>query len=838
MLIQQASYGPERGGHAFLGGSDGSMLQTFKGLAWVTDLPSTVPANVEWKPYLRTLTTESHCVLVHTRPDDSASRAGMVSSRAAFIPLSSIHELGDLAPLVDLLKLPVIDAQNLEPLVLQSSSVENGATACQEVSSLVAGIANALVAGSKVPLVHLGQEGFDDAMLDLWRRLPPELRPQLSFGLSFGPQDTFERNMLVVSTPASLRARWADFQVVNDETAKVELTVAASAMLNVSLGRGLREFASGLGYPLSSFRALGLVEQAHRAVTTGSSIEERINAVRLVASLAKSREQGAEVKAEALGRLISHANEITIAAARSLRNLDLSSFANSAQLWERLEQWAEGLSGAGLGIVSPMAHLIADAVSGNAVPDWCRAILSGLRQTLSNPSSSTTLLSAMWEACGLAEKHVAQVLALLGTAADAERTFCSVAPATVGAPLVDVIANAAAERGLWMLCGTVLAIRYPPAAAVAQLFSLSVTPKDATAVRAALRKATTATKVAIALQRDDARVTQVAGEACIEDRKLLATFDVHEPVWFDILEVALRQDPDAIHSLPSGPELVGALVNQEPSEQGRERIWQGIAKTPLGNLVGLKDRAAAWAVIPPQPRTAIMRQTAKAWLSRFVQGLEEASSLEPELAQAVRAYAKDSRFVVSTMKKNSTAAVRFVVEVQGGSDWDMQGFLDQLAREIPPGSLSAFDAESLGRAIQHRNWRTSASTALRLARTREDFVPVIRECKDLLGFVERISLAWEVNLQSTVSTDELWHLLESKAAELYPLGPTDGEIWSRAGGANEDLPTEGSGKARWHRCLKEVRSGKGVGPRQLLERMHEDFPHNKALEWMLRQHLQ
>lgn len=835
MLIHQALYGADRGGHAYLRGSDTTLVPIFKALAWAADLPSTVPANVAWQAYLRGLAVDSYYVLIYTQPDESATRAGMVVSRAAFIPLSELANLDDLSPVARALREPLLEGQSIEPFIVKAGEAEDNRPSLN-IPSLVASAANGFVTGKQLPLVHFGQQGFDDAMLDLWRRLPGELRAQMSFGLSFGPQDTEGRQLLVVCTPDALSGRWVGFTAVSDTSDAGALTPAASALLNVSQGRQVRDFAARLDYPLDSFRALSLLEQAHRAFSGGTSVQDHINAVRLLASLSKPNDKGLTVKAEALRKLVSQADVMTMSEVRSLRNLDLSAFPNPSVFWKRVEHWASNDMVQAASDVTLAGQTLADAVSMNAVDEWCNSVVAGIREALGRPQVPEALMHSIWKAFELAPSNVSQLLDLLKGSSEVETELCAAAPDNLSSSVAEALVDAAAQRRLWTVCGTVLAIRHAPVMAVECLLGLPFKSKDASGVVAALSRATPGQKVAAALRHDDVRVTEVASRACVQDPTLLRNFDILEPVWFDILEVVLRHDASAIQAVPSSEGLLDALIAQTSTGTGQVRIWKAIARTFLGNLVAAKGRADAWAILPPEPRAAMLKKTAEAWLERFARGLEDGALLERELADAVEVFARESDYLRKTMRSAPGVAVRYIVEVQQGSDWTVQNSIQDLEKNVPLDGLTPFDAETLGRAIRDRQWRGCASAALSAARGRADFIPVIRECKDLLGFFERMSMAWEINLHSSVSPDDLWVLLESEAARLYPSGPSDGEIWSRSGGANEELPSEGNGKARWHRCLKDVRAGKGVTPQRLLEQMRGDFPNNKALAWLTKQH--
>ncbi|HEY7491334.1 MAG TPA: effector-associated domain EAD1-containing protein [Candidatus Tectomicrobia bacterium] len=87
---------------------------------------------------------------------------------------------------------------------------------------------------------------------------------------------------------------------------------------------------------------------------------------------------------------------------------------------------------------------------------------------------------------------------------------------------------------------------------------------------------------------------------------------------------------------------------------------------------------------------------------------------------------------------------------------------------------------------------------------------------------------------SAARLDDAWwrHCLEV-AVQLYPHGPTEQHIWSRADGDIATVNLQGHGKAAWFAALSTLRQGGGgrlITARQLIETMRQDSPNNIALE--------
>ena len=73
---------------------------------------------------------------------------------------------------------------------------------------------------------------------------------------------------------------------------------------------------------------------------------------------------------------------------------------------------------------------------------------------------------------------------------------------------------------------------------------------------------------------------------------------------------------------------------------------------------------------------------------------------------------------------------------------------------------------------------------------------------------------------------------EAVLADLYPAGPVDDEIWSRAGGDVSRLRLQGTGRAMWFAALRTLRQGgggSGISMDSLIQAALQDFPHHPGL---------
>jgi hypothetical protein len=79
----------------------------------------------------------------------------------------------------------------------------------------------------------------------------------------------------------------------------------------------------------------------------------------------------------------------------------------------------------------------------------------------------------------------------------------------------------------------------------------------------------------------------------------------------------------------------------------------------------------------------------------------------------------------------------------------------------------------------------------------------------------------------------VWKTLQSVLPDLYPTGPSDQEIWARAGGDVSHLRLQGTGRAMWFAALRMLEQGGGgykISLKSLLEVALSDFPQHPALQ--------
>lgn len=814
MRIHKAWYGP-KGGHALLSSTESGLLAVFRQAAWLTDLPGTVPTGLQWQPYFRTAIHDGYFVLVHTRSSRDTTRAGMVDSVAAFVSLTELPFIPDLRELAANLR-DSHDSDDRTPFV---PNAQAAAAPANVHHPLLLEMANSLISAKQRPVIHIGQAGFDDIMLDLLQAVPKQLRREVLFSLSFSPDDTGAS--VAVAVPKELASRYPQGQVLSAPSEPPSTGVAA--LLNMSEGRPLLDFGEAAAFDLQSANSLILLEQAFCLWENPSGVGDAIRLVRLLAAKSGDSQQASDVRKIALDRLTSTSGQWSPADVLSMRNLQLERF-DTGTLTATVETWVR--KRASLAVkTEDDCHLLDQAARGVAQQKWWNTYVRGGYASAIN-AKSAGIGTLAWETIEKVPEGLESILAFFDIEGQLQ-ALASAVPAVLPSVIADAVAQESAKRRAWQLCGVALAAAHaPPQALSAVLRHGPSNGSRRIAIKSALSKASPSECIAIAVREDIEEVTAVAADGVMDDPNLLHKFDWTSPVWFEILGKAISKSPNIAAEVPGRLQGLQTLIQR--GEQS-ERVWGPLVRAQLADLSHVTNRADAWKLIPVTLANAVLGLTVNGWLAGMLDGTVNIDGVEEPLRGEVSSALQGNTLMVSLAQKSPGMFIDVINQLHPQSDYECVTLLDSLARS-PNYRLPQAPATALGKRIRDRYWKSAATRAASYGYSRDDFLPVCKECLSTMSVWDSIPLSWRIGKPVQIPADEAWRMFEETLAELYPQGPTHNEIWSRSGGKDEQLSSEGNGIAQWHRCIKQIRAGRGPAASDLLRTALRDFSGNRVLQ--------
>lgn len=822
MVIQQAIYGVSTG-HALLRCSDNTLFKVFNEAAWLTDLPATCPYGITWAPFFRMVRLDDWMFFVHTRPDADAKRGGMVLSRAALIPLSLIGELHDLSLLAADLREPWTPERDLRPLSIPESV---GRISEVQVPPLTAAIAHWLMRDPNRPAVVFQQDDLDEALFELWRRVPSEFRSKLTFGLSFSPGDVEEAT--VVFIPKELASRWDPAQIVDPEHG-LDVDGHVATVLDLQFDQSVRDFASRVSLPLDSANAISYAIQASELWHGESTPARDVSLLRILAEVARPSSGASEARALVARRLAAAHATWPLSVVMQMRNLDLTSIEGADEVELGIQTWvtARAVSTNQEGLLEVLSAWLTDKPR----PPWKDSVETGLAAALARKSIPDDLFRLIWEAIKNDPSRASRGLQILHGAVHEEQLTASVDD-DLSSDIADQILPIALSIEWWFLAGALLARSRSTVDALRAAVDAAPSTKAArkALIRSSLSSASPIELVDAAIAVRDSIAMQLAGQEAEKDRTVFLGFDWKRFEWFAVFKMAYDLSPDVIDALPNRVYGMGQMI---AAQMAAQTIWEVVAATPLADLSEVADRQRAWDLVPVLLVDGILDVTARGWLARFEQGHVSTADLDPRLAAIVSGMAKQPDYVLDAFRREPASLPRFLADFPFATDADAFRFLSGLrASDL---RLAEASSTALGQAFVANDWGDAARSAVFWLNVRQDLRPMYRECISLVSIFDRLWVSWELGMLSPLTVDQAWEAFATEAAHLYPTGPWHDAIWSRSGGDEEDLIYQGTGKATWHRCIQNLRSGIAPGADAVLKRMIEDLPHNNTLKQLQRQ---
>ena len=337
--------------------------------------------------------------------------------------------------------------------------------------------------------------------------------------------------------------------------------------------------------------------------------------------------------------------------------------------------------------------------------------------------------------------------------------------------------------------------------------------------------------VAAALAVDDQIVTSAAAAAVASAPTLLAELSLRKPqvqkVWIE----ALKREDGAWRIKPNVFALRNEVFDRFLSNELASDLLEYLVLGPLGNVLDYPRREDVWQALPGRCRNVCLASTAAAWARALPDRVSQSEYLHLEYELSV---ALASPKMLQEMKAAlERLAFEDVLNVFTGNAQLPEALFTEVfeifyrSNRHPSGE----EFDRAARLVATRDWRHLTRNLLKRYGVTEDLRGFFHICADHLDFLDRI---W--HRISRPSTSEFHDLFVETASELYPLGPTDGEIWARAGGDPSQLDVSGTGKQQWAAAIRKIRNGNQVRAPSLIAAMLVDYPFNNRLDCLAKEY--
>jgi hypothetical protein len=837
MLIHQAIYGETGGAHSLIAKSSDER-SPFAELKAHTDRPGNPPPNLLWHPYLSGFGFAGYYVLSVTFPDPEASRPGMVLTHVLLADIAEVSCLASLEPLLSFLPTTPKRVTTISPITVSDfiSESPGGKTEVQQHPPGMSAVVNALMVNPDItkPVVWVGQEGFTKVVSVLWSNLWPEARKNFRFRLSFGPQDIEGQEITLIATPGELENRWSGYPRVRQSDERIPDTKAEAFLLGLSGAELIQDLISELEFALAKISDLRKVEKCcdilQRLDVTSSTSEVRL-LVRLLGDLSPEPEKGVAVKRKAFRRLADLTKVGRAPDVMALRNLDISPFMEGEYLLTRMvEEWmVQWIHSDSVTIARENAELIKTALipSGTA---WHKAIQESLHLALSAWRPSTA--SAIWHWW----RNIPELLELLAdeipNGSEYEHSLVKAFPEALSEVLGEKVRVFAETRGWYVLHASSVASYCKPAEAFRRHLRIDRDSSRAVGLRDLSARVEPEDVLAAALTHDDMRLLRIAGEIAANNPRLLDQFDVTVDKWRKIWTYSVEAGANIWTGISNPGRTVHSLMDiLLQDERIDPSILLAIAATPHGDLTSYPRRSEVWSKMESRVADAFVEANAEGWLAVFKLNPHFDMAVEKRLENAILNEGRVLRHLGYGRSETLSFGISLFRRFQGLTE---RQFINWLESILNTGSaIEPVSSALVGKLIASRRWNNAAHELYRYFsyRNRVDLVPALRECYDLLGWLDRFFLHGKLSF--SITEDEWWSAFQEMATRLYPKGPGEQHVWSRSGGDISLIDLTQAGRAQWISALQTLRKGGGgrqITVESLLSEMKEDYHSNQELQ--------
>lgn len=812
MKIETAIFGQVGQGHGLR--SRSVDLKVFDTATSHLDLPDAIPNGLSLPSYISGFTLNDHYIVARTFLDGQASRSGMVRAYALAIPLESLTHINNINVLFGILPNKIVEDDGFS----QAITIDKNLLEQQKDSILTGNIAELLVTNDQRPLIHIGFQDFDKLVSAIWRKLWPDMRKNFSFRMSLTPSDSEKYQLVCI--PETLISRWQNHNaIVNQLDTPSIANVKVEAFLDGY--DKYSEFCHKFGIRLENPKKVGILDQAYKKYSNleEAKFSDYLSVVRLIGSLSPNNDEAYEEKDSLLKKLNELIADASIKDLLLLRNFSGIEYSSSHTLWQaveiRLGQYLYSIEDD-----KSIEELLESALDiDKAEEGWRSSVIKGLVNSFSDLNSS--IFKTFWQWLQAFPEVAFRLLKNISFSPSIENTLVTNAPLKLSQEIEGLLLPYFASKQLLQLHGLVLGLRYSVREAFDKQLKVDTDKSYIAGLEEIAKRAEISKLLEACISTKQPRITQITINKAIENPLILKnvsyTNDESLFIWSQVLEKNL----DAWNA-PNQPKQILYLLLDSYIDNGKSdhvKLITLLSNTPIADLCDYPRKSSVWTLSNLGNLSQYLEQTALSWYERALN--MNFIELDKELESAICNIKNLDEKMKQDTLNNTTAIIEIFERVNLFSE-DI--FIEWLTFWIEKSRYkSKSDIDRIGRLVKRKNWKSAADLILQYSKTS------VPDLKVVLPFWRGLLPFWDWFEVSPYGFQQKWEALTELLLELYPSGPEDERLWSRAGGKRSLLKNIGSGQDNWLDAIEKMKKGAKPDPVDLIEKIKNDFPGNHKI---------
>lgn len=814
MKIEKAIFGQVGQGHGLR--SCSSNPEFFRKISQWLDLPDVVPAGVDFSPYISGFPFENKYIFARSFIDISASRSGMMVVYTVAIDINDVSKFDNLYNIIELL--PIAPGNN--DLFIELCNVSEFYEVPVELQNgLGDNVVELLVDRKEGPLIHVGLDGFENLVCQIWFKLWPCMRENFSFRLSVSPKDCIETTVpRLVCIPASLLSRWSNHKVIKEFSGQNSLSSAIKAF-----NEGYSEFESFceiFGVEIKEPSMVGLLAEAKSKYQSVPLIfNDCISLIRFIEVLSPSDTKGRQAKNILLTQCAELITESDIADVLKLRNLTGVGFGDLNVIWDVISYQLWHCKYLEVDDVHFIKIIQVSLFDNNAVADWINSVNAGILGAIS--SFNPSVFVAIWRWSKIDVNVLSRLIDRLEISEDIECLIAGSVPKDLSEPIVEHLVNVFSDKKLLILHGTVLALYFPANEAFKRQLEIDTNVGYVKGLNAIATNVDQSQLLSCCLYVNDARVIDIVVNRAVINPVILESVSIISNTSILIWTRALKQNPELWSAPLRTKEIFFSLLDKAliADSHDYDVLLNLLSTSPISDLCDYQNVNQVWSVFDDASRFNYLNATAKGWYRRALN--LNFVKIDNFLEHAV--YHLDG--LIDEMIRDSMTYCEGVISIFSRvnlfTESEFKKWLEAWFIQQP--SQQNHNSKAIGEIIKNKNWGMVAKFVLEKNKTFSgNALLILEHCKSILPLWDRLRVCG-------CTPEEKWNFLISILIELYPSGPDESDIWSRSGGKSWDIWSSGSGYERWRRAIEKLKMGAKPNVDDLLSEVIIDFPNNEKI---------
>lgn len=803
-----------------------------KDIAFKTDLQEQT-SGINWSPAIRGFSEGDYFLIMKTFEDISPEvRRGRKFSHVLMVLKKDITEITNIEQIINLLPKEINKNAILESITIEisTSNTNNIPDTIQgKFNKLIHGYIN--IASYNNTLIWIGQENFDIAVIELWKRLTPKERQNFQFGIAFHNDNKIAIGINLIAIPESVKSKFikSDFFVIeqNDNHQPTEL-LEQVLIGHESVQERIRNFEESIESKSLSRDDIGIIARGIDTFEQLDSIKDlkKLNTLsHIVAQYAPTEKQGSGFKKRLLNRIVQLAESASFSDLIVLRNFKTESFHHSKEeLSAALINWMKKYI---LSVENKSVEyaLFFEQIKFDNQNWWDKVITQELESYLGTIQASKMTVIYAWltESANILSK----VDFLIDKSENSEIHFIEKLPKKTSKELIKELKEFSISNKWFMLYAHLLNIDFELDTALTELVKIDTDENYFKAIEVIIAGKDEKSIIDYAIKSGEPRIIKIAGKFCHKTLKHLKRMDVLNSNWQLIWMEAIQNGNQVEDGLKEPEKEIYKLFDHIiDGNVVSEKLIDKISSSEFGNLLMYPNRVNLWDKLPATAKANFLVKTSTALLETLSKNPNTEIHNDAVLIDFISRRGINDFLYFN--RNNIKSVIPVFEKFPQLSDNNLRDYLNNFS-----GLINAVEAKQLGKLILLRRFYGSANVVYHKSSKLNNWKFALAECYHLLDFLTRGVLAFSGILSSvSIPTDEWWQSTEELITELYPNGTSLTTIWKKAGGKESELLAKGTASEMWSDALHKLRKGqfKEITMSSLLKEVKKQYGENQKFK--------